>query len=157
MFCVRWKAWPSLLIAHLQNHLQWKEDGSKCWRKYTMRSGLSPPLTRKATLVWTLKFAVVLWNNWTGGQSSVISKQRSQLHGIGKGGAQCRLPCDFLVISGSWIYFINVGMSLRMCSWKLCFVPDFGDFCSWKHNFGEGKYVNAQSIANGKYKSSDHK
>ena len=59
---------------------------------------------------WTLKFAVVLWNDWTGGQSSVISKQRSQLRGIGKGGVHCKLPCDFPVnlvagfISLKWRY-----------------------------------------------------
>ena len=58
----------------------------------------------------------------------MIGKQRSQLHGIGKGGAQCRLPCDFPVKSGSGIYFINVGLRLLMCSGKLCCVPDLGDF-----------------------------
>ena len=30
----------------------------------------------------------------------MIGKQHSQLRGIGKGGAQCRLPCDYLVESG---------------------------------------------------------
>ena len=65
------------------NHLQQKGDVSKRLRKYTIRSRHSPLLTRKVTLVWTLKFAVVLWNDWTGGQSSVIGKQHSQLHGIG--------------------------------------------------------------------------
>ena len=49
----------------------------------------------KVTLAWTVKFTVVLWSDWTGGQLSVIGRQRSQLRGIGKGGAQCRLPCDF--------------------------------------------------------------
>ena len=86
------------------------------------------------------KFTVVLWNDWTGRQSSVICKQRSQWHGIGKGGAQCRVPCDFPVKSGSQIYVINVRISLLMCSGKLCCVPDLGDFCSWKCNFGVGKY-----------------
>ena len=47
---------------------------------------------------------------------------------------------NFPVKSGSWIYFINVGMHLLMCSGKLCCVPDFGDFCSWKRNFGVGMY-----------------
>ena len=60
----------------------------------------------------------------------MIGKQCSQLRGIGKGGAQCRLPCDFPVKSGSQIYFINVGICLLMCSGKLCCVPDFGDICS---------------------------
>ena len=60
----------------------------------------------------------------------MISKQRSQLRGIGKGGAQCRLWCDFPVKSGSRIYFINVGICLLMCLGKLCCVLDFGDFCS---------------------------
>ena len=113
----------------------------KCLRKYTMWSGPSPPLTRKVTLAWTLKFAVVLWNDWTGRQFSVIGKQHSQLHRISKGGAQCRLPCDFPLKSGSWIYCINVGIRLLMCSRKLYCVPYFGDFCSWKHNFGVGKYA----------------
>ena len=107
----------------------------KCLRKYTMWSGPSPPLTRKVTLAWTLKFAVVLWNDWTGRQFSVIGKQHSQLHRISKGGAQCRLPCDFPVKSGRWIYFINAGIRLLMCSGKLCCIPDFDDFCSWKRNF----------------------
>ena len=60
----------------------------------------------------------------------MIGKQRSQLRGIGKGGAQCRLPCGFPVKSGSPIYFINVGIRLQTCSGKLCCVPDFGDFCA---------------------------
>ena len=137
-FRVWWKAWPRPLIAHLQNHLQRKGDVSKRLRKYTMASGLSPLLTRKMTLAWTLKFAVVLWKDWTGRQSSVIGKQHSQLHRIGKGGAQCRMPCDFPLKSGSWIYCINVGIRLLMCSRKLYCVPYFGDFCSWKSTFGVG-------------------
>ena len=60
----------------------------------------------------------------------MVGKQHFQLRGIGKGGAQCRLPCDFPVKSGSWIYLINVGIHLLMCSGNLCCVPDFGDFCS---------------------------
>ena len=40
----------------------------------------------------------------------------SQLREIGKGGVQCRLPCDFHVKSGSRIYFMNVGICLLMCS-----------------------------------------
>ena len=103
-------------MAQLQNYLQWKGDVSKRLRKYTVRSGLSPPLIKKVTLPWTLKFAVALWNDWTGGQSSMIGKQCSQLHRISKGFAQCRLPCDFPVKSGSRIYFINVGIHLLMCS-----------------------------------------
>ena len=70
----------------------------------------------------------------------MIGKQRSQLHKIGWGDAQCRLPCDFPVKSGSWISFINVGIRFLMCSGKPCCVPDFGDFCSRKRNFGVGKY-----------------
>ena len=65
----------------------------------------------------------------------------SQLREIGKGGVQCRLPCDFHVKSGSRIYFMNVGICLLMCSWKLCCVPEFGDFCSGKCNFGVGMYA----------------
>ena len=101
-------------------------------------------LTRKVTLAWTLKFPVLLWNDWTGRQSdSMIGKQHSQLCRIGKGGAQCRLPHDLPVKSGSWIYFVNVGIRLLMHSWKLCCVPNFGDFCSWKRSFGVGKYAKA--------------
>ena len=51
------------------------------------------------------------------------------------------LPFNFPVKSGSWIYFINVGIHLLMCSGKLCCVRDFGDFLSWKHNFGVGMYA----------------
>ena len=43
---------------------------------------------------------------------------------------QSVLPFNFPVKSGSWIYFINVGIHMLMCSGKLCCVPDFGDFCS---------------------------
>ena len=50
----------------------------------------------------------------------MISKQHSQLRGIGKGGAQCGLPCDFPTKSGGRIYFINVGIHLLMCSGMLC-------------------------------------
>ena len=71
----------------------------------------------------------------------MISKQHSQLHGIGKGGAQCRLPCDFPIKSDGRIYFVNLGIRLLMCSGKLCCVPDFGDFCSGKCNFWVGKYA----------------
>ena len=53
-----------------------------------------------------------------------------QLCRFGKGGVQCRLPCDFPIKSGSWIYFINVGICVLMCSRKLSYVCDFGDFCS---------------------------
>ena len=28
-----------------------------------------------------------------------------------------------------------------MCLWKLCYVPDFGNFCSGKHNFGVGMHT----------------
>ena len=58
----------------------------------------------------------------------MIGKECSQLHEIGRGGAQCRVPCDFPVKSGSQIYFINVEIHLLMCSGKLCYVPDFSDF-----------------------------
>ena len=74
-----------------------------------MRSGLSSPLMRNVTLACILKFTVLLWNDWTGGELSLIGRQRSQTHRIGKGGAQCRLLCDFPVKSGSWIYFIKFG------------------------------------------------
>ena len=60
----------------------------------------------------------------------MIGKQRSQLRGIGNGGAQRRLPCDFPVKYGSQIYFVKVGICLRMRSRKSCCVLDFGDFCS---------------------------
>ena len=46
------------------------------------------------TLAWTLKFTVLLWNDWTGWQSSLICVQHSQLYRIGKRGSQCRLPCN---------------------------------------------------------------
>ena len=58
----------------------------------------------------------------------MIGKQHSQLLGVGKRGAQCRLPCDFPVIFCSWIYFNDVGIHLLMCSGKLCCVPDFDEF-----------------------------
>ena len=98
---------------------------------------------RKVTLVWTLKFAVLLWNDWTGGQLRVISKQHSQLHRFHRGGALCRsrLPCDFPVRNGSGIYFTNAGICLLMCFWKLHCVLDFDDFCSWKKHFGVGMYA----------------
>ena len=51
------------------------------------------------------------------------------------------LPFDFPVKSGSWIYLINMGIHLLICSGKLCCVLDVGDFCSWKPNFGVGMYV----------------
>ena len=41
---------------------------------------------------------------------------------------------------------MNVGIRLLMYSWKLCCVPDFGDFCSWKCNFGVGMYAHYFSI-----------
>ena len=50
MFHVQGNAWPSLLIAPLQNSLQWKGDISKRLKKRTMKSGLSSPLMRKVTL-----------------------------------------------------------------------------------------------------------
>ena len=89
MFRVQGKAWPSLLIAHLHNRLQRKGDVSKHLGKHTMRSGLSSSLMRKVTFVWTLKFAGLLWYDWTGGQSNMIGKQHSQLHRISKGSAPC--------------------------------------------------------------------
>ena len=102
----------------------------------------------KVTLMQTLKFTVLFWNDWTGGQSSTVGKQHSQLHGISKGGVQCRLPCDFLIKSGSQIYCINVGIRLLMYFRKLCCVPDFHDICSRKCNFGVGKYVIGVRLAN---------
>ena len=50
-------------------------------------------------------------------------------------------PCDFPIKYGIRKCFINVGICLLMCFWKLCHVPDCGDFCSWKHNFRVGMYV----------------
>ena len=79
---------------------------------------------------------VMKWLDWLTVEHD--QQTASQLHGIGKGGVQCRFPFDFPIKSGSWIYLINVGMHLLMCSWKLCFVPDFGDFCSWKGSFVVG-------------------
>ena len=72
---------------------------------------------------------------------ALSANKRSQLCRISNDGAQCRLPRDFPIKSGSQIYFINVGIRLLICSRKLCCVLDFGDFCSWKRNFGVGMYV----------------
>ena len=148
-FCVWGIAWPSLLVAHLQNCLQRKGDISKHLRKHTIRSGLSSPSMRKVTFAWTLGFLVLLWYDWTGGQSSEIGKQHSQLHIIGKGGTQCRLPRDFPIKSGSWIYFINMGICWLMRSWKLYCVPDFDDFCSWKCIFFDRHVWSCQSSPGG--------
>ena len=98
---------------------------------------------RKVTLWWTLSFTVLL-SNETGGQLSMIGKQLSQLWGIGRGGGQCGLPSDFPAKFDSRIYFI--GIRLLMCSWKLCCVLHFGDFCSWKRNFGVGMHVRVQKL-----------
>ena len=92
-------------------------------------------IDEKGDMAWILKFAVLSCNDWTGGQLSVIGKQHSQLRGIGKGSAPCRLPCDFPIKSGSQIYFIIVGIYLPMCSWILCCVPDFGRFLFLKLQF----------------------
>ena len=94
-----------------------------------------PTVDEKGDICVNSEVVVVLWNDWTGGQLSVIGKQCSQLWGIGKGGAQHRLPCDFPVKSGSQIYFIKVGICLLLCSEKLCCVPDFGDFLFRKAQF----------------------
>ena len=46
-----------------------KPPPAKNWHfKSTIKSGLLSPLTRQVTLGWTLKFVVLLWNDWTGGQ-----------------------------------------------------------------------------------------
>ena len=50
-------------------------------------------------------------------------------------------PFHFSVKSGSWIYFIDVGIHLLMCSGKLCCVPDFDDFCSRKRSVRVGIYA----------------
>ena len=139
MFCVRGKVWLSPMIVHLPNHIQGKRDVFKRSRHNTMRSSLSSLKTRKVTLAWTLKFAVLLWNDWTGRQLSMIGKSLSQLCRICKGGTQCRIALWF---SGKIGYLvINVVIWLLMCSLKLCCVPSFRDFGSWKCNFGVGMYV----------------
>ena len=50
-------------------------------------------------------------------------------------------PVFFPVKSGSWIYFITVGIHLLMSSEKLYCGPDFGGFCFWKSNCWVGTYV----------------
>ena len=71
------------------------------------------------------------------GESSVMGKQCSQMCGIGKGGAQCRLTCDFPVKSGSWIYLIKFGDTFADVVWEIVLCSGF----FWKHNFGVGLYV----------------
>ena len=132
MFLVRGKAWPSLLIAHLQNRLQWKGDVSERLRKLTMRSG-----RWHSRELWSSQYCyemieLVDSRAWSANSVLICAESVREVHSI--------LPCDFPLKSGSWIYFINVGIHLLMCSGKLCCVPDFGDFCSWKRNFGVGKY-----------------
>ena len=70
----------------------------------------------KGDTYWTLKFAVLLLNDCTCRQSSMIGELHSRLRGINKGGARCRLPCDFPFKSGCQIYLIKVGICLLMCS-----------------------------------------
>ena len=71
------------------------------------------------------------------GESSVMGKQCSQMCGIGKGGAQCRLTCDFPVKSGSWICLIKFGDTFADVVWEIVLCSGF----FWKHNFGVGLYV----------------
>ena len=81
-----------------------------------------------------MKFPLLLWNGWTGGQWAWLARTAFSAVQNWQG----RLPCDFPGKSGSQIYFINLGIRLLICSWKLYCVLDFGDFCSWKCNFGVG-------------------
>ena len=81
-------------------------------------------------ITWQDSDIGAFWQAWSA--NSVLSCAES---------AQSRLPCDFPAKSGSQIYCINVGICLLMRSWKLCCVPDFGDFCFWKCNFGVGMYA----------------
>ena len=53
------------------------------------------------------------------------------------------LPCDFPIKSAGWNSCIDVGIRMLMCSWKLCCVPDFGNFYSWKHNLGVAMHAKA--------------
>ena len=69
----------------------------------------------------------------------MISKQHSQLGEL-VGEKHSVLPWDFPLKSGSWIYFINAGIHLVMCSGKLCRVQDFGDFFPKKTQFW-GRHV----------------
>ena len=62
-------------------------------------------------------------------------RQCSQLSGIGKGGAQCRIALWFSCKILKPEYLINVGIHSLMCSLKLCCVPDFGDFGLMKTQF----------------------
>ena len=83
---------------------------------------------------------VVKWLDWHPVKhdwQTAFSKHAESVREVHNAG----LPYDFFVKSGGQNYFINVGICLLMCCWKLCCVPDFGDFCSWKSNFGEGMYV----------------
>ena len=88
--------------------------------------------------LWNLQYCcemIELADSWAWLVNSILSCAESvrEVHSV--------LPFDVPVKSGSWIYFINMGIHLLMCSWKLCCVPDFGDFCSWKRNFGVGMYA----------------
>ena len=88
--------------------------------------------------LWSLQWhceMIELADSWAWSANSVLSCAESirEVHSV--------LPFDFPVKSGSCMYYINVGIHLLMCSGKLCYVPDFGDFCSWKCNFGVGMYV----------------
>ena len=114
--------------------------------KHTMRSGLLSLLTRKVILyeLWSSQYCcemIELADSRVWSANSVLSCAESvrEVH-------TCRLPCDFPIKSGCRIYFINVGICLLMCSRELCCVLDFGDCCSWKHNFGVGKYGKGKKL-----------
>ena len=83
---------------------------------------------------------IELADSWAWSANSVLSCTESvrEVHSV--------LPFNFTVKSGCWIYFINVGIHLLKRSGKLCRVPDFGDFCSWKRNFGIGMYGDGSGV-----------
>ena len=58
----------------------------------------------------------------------MIGKQHSQLGGIGKGGAQCRLPCDYLVKSDRRDLLHECGYTFANVFLKTMLCLDFGGF-----------------------------
>ena len=75
---------------------------------------------RKVTIAWTLKFAELLWNDWTGGQSSLICKQllssaesvREVYSVDGWKGGQIRLMCSLVT---SIFLYVNHWPSQQSC------------------------------------------